>query len=63
MARFFRKFENLSDENMWSALEVAHQVFHDHWSRASYQERGEILGNAARLMEERVEDLDVMFAG
>jgi hypothetical protein len=36
---------------MWSALEVAHPIFHDHWSRASYQERGKILGNAAPLME------------
>jgi succinate-semialdehyde dehydrogenase/glutarate-semialdehyde dehydrogenase len=52
-----QRFENLSDEEMWSALAVAHQLFHDQWSRASYQERAKILGAAALLMEERVQDL------
>jgi succinate-semialdehyde dehydrogenase / glutarate-semialdehyde dehydrogenase len=52
-----RKFDDHSDAEMWSALAVADRVFHEQWSRESYQERSKILGAAARLMEERVQDL------
>ena len=50
-------FEDHSDATMWSLLEGAHRAFHDHWSRASYRQRAKIVGTAATLMEERVQDL------
>jgi succinate-semialdehyde dehydrogenase / glutarate-semialdehyde dehydrogenase len=52
-----RKFENHSDQQMWSALTDAHRVFRDEWSQTTYSKRAKILAAAASLMEERVDEL------
>jgi succinate-semialdehyde dehydrogenase / glutarate-semialdehyde dehydrogenase len=52
-----RTFETQSDEAMWAALELASKTFRERWARASYTQRAKVLGAAARLMEERVEEL------
>lgn len=50
-------FDNLSDAHMESALARAESTFRHTWSKASYLERGKIVGRAASLMLERKETL------
>ena len=52
-----RTFETHTDAEMWAALALASKVFRERWAHAAYSQRAEVVGTAARLMEERVEEL------
>jgi acyl-CoA reductase-like NAD-dependent aldehyde dehydrogenase len=50
-------FETHTNVEMWAALDLASRTFQDRWARATYAQWVEVVGAAARLIEERVEGL------
>ena len=52
-----QKFDQLTDAQVESALAKAESTFQNVWSKASFRERGKVVGKAASLMLERKEQL------
>ena len=52
-----KKFANHTDDEIQSALTVAHSLYKSDWSKGPVQPRAAVLNRLAHLIEERAEDL------
>ncbi|OAL22404.1 hypothetical protein AYO20_11190 [Fonsecaea nubica] len=55
--QLIKAFTATTDEQVFAALETAHEVYQKDWRRRSVAERGKIMGKAAALMRERKQEL------